>query len=513
MESAIFKFNNGIGALLCSSCRTILKTGTDFSGLEREAQYCTECTNVIESLKADTRISKLIEFVSYDMTSTYIVGGWVRDRLLGIPSDDIDIVVEGNGIAFAKRFADYIGIGADNVVVFERFGTAKIKSEHWDLDFVGARKESYDRLSRNPEVKVGTILDDLSRRDLTINAMSISLNGDTLGQLNDPFDGQSDLKNGIITTPIDPDSTFMDDPLRMLRAIRFAARFNFTIGTDVISSIKTNASRIHLISDERINVELEKILTSQVPKHGFELLDSTGLLGLLLTELVRLKCKETINGVSHKDNYIHTLQVLQNTRYETDDIHLLWTAVLHDIGKSRVKKFDNNSWQFHNHELVSERMINNISARFKWSTDQTSRIKKLIRFHGVPKELCKDNVSDSAIRRFVLDTEDILDDLLLFCSCDITTSDVAKKARQIDALTKLHNRIITIREDDNLRNWKNPVTGDWLMRTTGMLPGKSIGLILGAVKEAIMDGECKNEIVSAQQFALEWIRTNLVKKI
>ena len=517
MSKAIFKFNSGMGALLCSNCSTIIKTGNEFTDAEWQAmrgevflspQKCKDCTkmNFTEELKKNPKIMKLASFLEEEWEGkAFVVGGWVRDLILGVESDDIDIVVEGNGVAFARKFAKFIGMSRDSVVVFQRFGTAKITSKEWDLDFVGARKESYNSESRNPDVEAGTILDDLTRRDLTINAMSIALHPDEFGKLFDPFCGIKDLsissKKGVIQTPIDPDETFKDDPLRMLRAVRFAARFGFRIEFETQEGIRNNSKRLSIISAERINTELEKTLKTKDPKWGFTMLDQVNLLEEVLPELVALKGRETKNGIGHKDNFEHTLQVLQNTRGVTDDLDLLWTAVLHDIGKAKVKKFENNSWQFHNHEAVSERMINKVSERLKWSKERTERVKKLTKFHGIPKELCKEEVSDSAIRRFVLETEDILEDLLLFCSCDITTKFQDKRERQVKALQDLFTRVQEIRERDNLRNWKNPVTGHWLMEQ-GLKPGPQMGEVLSKVKEAILDGDCENTTESAQSFAL-----------
>ena len=519
MEKAIFKFNNGNGALLCSKCSVIIKTGREFNSDEVEAmrgkkdlpaQFCSTCSvnNFKWKLKESKLMHLLIDFCKENPHwKAYVVGGWVRDMMLGIPSDDIDVVIEGDGIKFAQEFAHWFDPDL-SVVVFKRFGTAKIADKGLDFDFVGARKESYDPTSRNPSVQNGTIFDDISRRDLTINAMALSLHPDTLGDLVDPFNGQKDLERGLIQTPIEPNETFKDDPLRMLRAVRFAARFGFKIEHFTLSGIKDNVKRLSIISDERICTELEKTLKSKNPKLGFELLDETGLLSEVLPELVKLKGRSVENGVTHKDNFIHTLQVLENTRKVTDDIHLLWTAVLHDIGKARVKKFENNSWQFHNHEIVSERMINAVAERLKWSSAQTDKVKKLTKFHGIPKELVKEGVSDSAIRRFVLDTEDIFEDLITFCKCDITTKFADKLERQQKAIESLKERSINIREADDLRNWKNPVSGHFLIQTLGIKPGRLIGETLAAVKEAIMEGEIPNETEKAQEFAIEWIRKN-----
>ena len=514
MIKAIYKFNNGNGALLCNNCRTIIKTGAEFSvndelnmksGLPAPPQLCKNCTvmNFKEELITNPKIAKLMEFIEQDKSEAFVVGGWVRDLILDVESDDIDIVVHGDGIAFAFRFAKFIGM-KDKVVVFERFGTAKITSKEWDLDFVGARKESYDSASRNPKVQNGTIMDDLSRRDLTINAMSIALHPSELGNLLDPFNGLLDLHHGIIKTPIEPDVTFKDDPLRMLRAVRFAARFTFEIEPKTLQGINDNVERLSIISDERINVELEKTLKTKDPQWGFMLLNDTGLLQHVLPEVTALKGQETKNGVSHKNNFLHTLEVVQNVRKLTDNIELLWTALLHDIGKAKVKKFEDNSWKFHNHELVSERMLNRIATTLKWSIDQTKLVKKLTRFHGDPKELCKDIVSDSAIRRFILNTEDIFGPLMLFCSCDITTTNDGKKKRQQDALGRLAERANSIKERDNLSNWKNPLKGDWLI-ANGMKPGPKMGKLLATVKEAILDGDISNDKEAAQAFATSFL--------
>lgn len=395
----------------------------------------------------------------------YVIGGYVRDQLLKRESKDIDIVVEGKGIALAKTFADMSG--AKEVVVFENFGTAMVRHPEFEVEFVGARKESYRRNSRKPIVEEGSLKDDQLRRDFTINALSISLNEEDYGQLFDPFEGLADLENGIIRTPTDPDITFSDDPLRMLRAIRFATQLQFHIEPDTYQAIPKLKQRIGIVSQERINDELQKIIMAPTPSIGFKLLFNTGLLEIIFPELHRMKGVEYIKGRGHKDNFYHTLKVLDNVAEKSDDLWLRWVAILHDIAKPLCKRFDPvHGWSFHGHEDKGARMVPKIFRKMKMPLNEHMKyVEKLVRLHQRPIALVTEEVSDSAIRRIVVEAGEDLNDLLDFCRADITSKNEVKVQRFLQNYEALEKRIHEVEERDNLRNWQPPITGDIIMKT------------------------------------------------
>jgi poly(A) polymerase len=434
----------------------------------------------------------------------YVVGGYVRDIILSRPSKDIDFVVLGDGVAFATEFAKILP-GKPRLSVFKTFGTANVRFRDYEIEFVGARKESYQRNSRNPVVEPGTLVDDLNRRDFTINALAISLNNEDYGQLIDLFNGITDIDNGLIKTPLEPGQTFSDDPLRMMRAIRFAAQLSFDLESVTYNSIRENKERINIISKERITDELNKILLSSQPSKGFKLLFTTGLLKLILPEVEDLIGTETVDNKSHKDNFYHTLQVLDNVADNSDNLWLRWTALLHDIGKPVTKKFDPQSgWTFYTHEIAGARMIPDIFKRLKMPLGENLRyIRKLVSLHLRPVSLTKEEVTDSAVRRLIVEAGDYIDDLMLLCKADVTSKNLERASTFIRRFDMVEEKIKLVEEKDKLRNWKNPITGELIMEVFGIKPGKEIGLIKESVKEAIMDGLIQNEYEDAYQFMLK----------
>ena len=429
--------------------------------------------------------------------AAYVVGGFVRDTLLKRPCKDIDVVVLGEGIVFAKAFAT--AIHAKEVTTFERFGTAMVRYKDWEIEFVGARKESYNRNSRKPIVENGTLADDQIRRDFTINALSFSLNEENYGALIDPFEGQADLAKKIIRTPTNPDITFSDDPLRMMRAIRFATQLGFEIEEKTFESITRNAQRIEIISPERIVDELNKIMVTAVPSVGYKLLFQAGLLKHIFPELQAMYGVEFRNGQGHKDNFYHTLKVLDNVAEKSDNLWLRWVAVLHDIGKPITKRFDTTEgWTFHGHEDKGAKMVIEIFRKLRLPLNEKMKyVQKLVALHQRPVALVNLEVSDSAIRRIVVDAGEDLDDLLLFCSCDITSSFPEKVQRYKENYRLLATRIKEVEEKDNLRNWQPPISGEMIMQTFGLPPGIKVGLIKNAIREAILEGEIPNDEAAA----------------
>ena len=434
----------------------------------------------------------------------YVVGGYVRDIFLRRESNDIDFVTVGSGIELAEAVSRGLGRG-NSLSVFASYGTAQIKSGHLELEFVGARRESYSRGSRNPIVEDGTLEDDQNRRDFTINAMAICLNKDRFGELVDPFGGIVDLEKGVIRTPLDPDITFSDDPLRMMRAVRFATQLGFTIPPETFEAMRRNSGRIEIITRERINDELGKIMRSPRPSVGLRLLDRAGLLELIFPQLCELKGVEIIEGRGHKDNFSHTLQVLDNVAAKSDNEWLRWAALLHDIGKPSTKRYDEKTgWTFHNHNFVGEKMIPRIFRAMKMPMDERMKyVAKIVGLHMRPQSVGEEGVSDSGVRRMITDAGADLDDLMLLAEADITSKNPAKVRRQLEGFARLRERMDQIKDADKLRNWTNPVDGNEIMDHFKIPPGRKIAVLKDAVKEAIMEGKIAYDHDAAWQYLLE----------
>ena len=435
---------------------------------------------------------------------TYVVGGFVRDSIMGRECKDIDIVTIGSGIELAKKVQEKIG-GKSNISVFKNFGTAMLhfwdKGEDWQVEFVGARKESYSHSSRKPVVENGTLEDDQNRRDFTINAMAICLNKDRYGELLDPFEGREDIRRHIIRTPLDPDITFSDDPLRMLRAIRFACRLDFSIHPDTFDAIKRNAHRIEIVSMERNIEEINKMITSDYPSMGLRLLDKSGLLELLFPELVKLKGTESVGEKSHKDNFKHTLEVLDNVSKMSDKLYLRWAAVLHDIGKPYCKRFDEKTgFSFHGHEIKGSRMVKPIFRRLKLPLNEKMKyVEKLVLLHLRPIVLAEDVVTDSAVRRLLFDAGDDIDDLMLLCRADITSKNINKVKKFMNNFEIVERKMREIEEKDRIRNFQPPVCGEDIMEIFSLSPCREVGVLKTIIKDAILDGKIPNERNAALQ--------------
>ena len=435
----------------------------------------------------------------------YVVGGYVRDIFLERHSKDIDFVTVGSGIEVAQQVAKKFGSHKAHIAVFKTYGTAQVKAMGVELEFVGARRESYNRNSRNPIVEDGTLNDDQRRRDFTINAMAISVNSDRWGELLDPFDGIGDMERRLIRTPLNPDITFSDDPLRMMRAVRFATQLGFEIEHGTFAAIKRNASRIKIITRERIADELMKIMRSPAPSRGFFLLDKSGLLPLICPELANLKGVNTVNGRGHKDNFLHTMQVLDNVAAESDNEWLRWAALFHDIGKPATKHWDDKQgWTFHNHNFVGEKMVPRIFAKMRLPLNEHMKyVKKLVGLHMRPIALVEEEVTDSAVRRMLFEAGDDVDDLMILCRADITSKNQEKVKRFRENYELVKQKIIDIEEKDRVRNFQPPVDGKEIMDTFGLAPSKPVGEIKDAIKDAILDGVIGNDYAQAHRFMME----------
>lgn len=431
----------------------------------------------------------------------YVIGGFVRDKILNRPTKDIDIVCVGDGIALAEKVSSLCN-PQPHVAVYKNFGTAQLMIDGIDIEFVGARKESYRSDSRNPSVCAGSLADDQQRRDLTINALAISLNKVDYGQLLDPFNGLQDMERKILRTPLAPVQTFADDPLRMMRTIRFATQLQFTIDPTTFQAICENAHRINIISTERITDELQKIMACKKPSIGLDLLFVSGILQIIFPELAALSGAQYIDHIGHKDNFYHTLQVLDQITPYTQNIWLRWAALLHDIGKPATKKFEHGiGWTFHQHEWIGAKMVPSIFKKLKLPLYEPMKyVQKLVQLHHRPVSLTKDNITDSAIRRLLFDAGNDIDDLMILCNADITSKNQEKVKRFRENFNLVATRLKEVEENDKIRNWQPPITGEIIMQTFALPPGKIVGEIKDAVREAILDGIIKNDYDEAVVF-------------
>ncbi len=453
-------------------------------------------------------LKKVEEAAQTLLVPAYAIGGFVRDKIMGRQTNDIDIVCEGDGILLAETTAKLFD-HPPAINIFKTYGTAQLKifiqNEWMELEFVGARKESYTAESRNPLVQQGSLKDDQLRRDFTINAMGISLLKNTFGNINDPFDGMGDIERKLIKTPLQPAQTFADDPLRMMRAIRFASQLQFTIEARTLQAIQDNAERIVIISRERVAGELNKILMSDKPSIGFELLYKTGLLKIIFPQMLALAGAAIVDGYGHKDNFYHTLQVVDNIAATTQDIWLRWAAVLHDIAKPVTKKFEEgHGWTFHGHEVIGGRMVPKIFEQLKLPQNEKMKfVRKMVEMHLRPISLTRENITDSAIRRLLFDAGDDIDSLMKLCNADITSKNRQKVKRFLENFEMVRRRCIEVEESDNIRNWQPPITGEIIMAEFNLPPSKNVGVIKDAIRNAILDGNIKSDYASAHAYMLQ----------
>lgn len=460
----------------------------------------------LEFSKEEQFIMQLVRKAAADINvAAYLIGGFVRDKILDRPTKDIDIVCDGDGISLAQAVAERLP-NKPKVSFFKNYGTAQMRIKGIDVEFVGARKESYAFESRNPSVSPGTLDDDQKRRDFTINALAIGLNDTDFGAVIDPFDGLLDLEDKIIRTPLLPDQTFSDDPLRMMRAIRFATQLQFNIESSCLESIKKQKDRIKIISKERIADELNKIMMSNQPSIGFDLLFRLGLLEIILPQLAALSGAEYVDNLGHKDNFYHSIQVLDNIVPNTDNLWLRWAALLHDVGKAPTKKFEKgHGWTFHGHEVVSGRLVPKIFTNLKLPLNEKMEYtRKIIELHHRPVALTKENITDSAIRRLLFDAGDDIDDLMTLCEADITSKNPQKVKRFLENFELVRQKLKEVEEKDKIRNWQPPISGEEIMETFGLEPSRAVGQIKTAIREAILDGEIANNKEAALVFMLEY---------
>lgn len=461
-------------------------------------------TDIIQLLDREPLFRELAQTADQLQLECYVVGGYVRDLFLERPTNDIDIVVVGSGIAMAEALTKRLGRAA-HLSVFKNFGTAQVKYHHQEIEFVGARRESYSHDSRKPIVEDGTLEDDQMRRDFTINALAVCLNAARYGELVDPFDGLWDLEDGLLRTPTDPDITFSDDPLRMMRCVRFATQLNFRIDDETFAALERNAERLSIISGERIIEELNKIMRAPLPSIGFVELQRSGLLPIILPELSALDNVETRNGKSHKNNFYHTLEVLDNVARRTDNVWLRWAALLHDIGKAKTKRWEPAvGWTFHNHNFVGEKMTPALFRRLKLPLDERMKyVKKMVGLHMRPIVIADDIVTDSAVRRLLFDAGDDIDDLMLLCEADVTSKNAQRKRNFLNNFKLVREKLVAIEEKDRIRNFQPPVTGDEIMRRFSLPPCREVGLLKAALKDAILDGKVSNSYEEALAFVLQ----------